>query len=1355
MNFDFVPDPVKQNHWHNMDRITLTFFVVFIVSGLREGVAARKPTISSNAKDGMIQEGNELKIFCEGDGKLHFSVMDVPSDKDSCNHTINYGPNNASFVCHNATRSDTRWYACAEEGIVIRNTDQTIEHLDEHIAWIHIYVNSTEPFAQMSIGRELPVTETGPVVFPCRTTSPHWEVLLHTTNENLTGHFDPRIGFIATEGVNHLLTQEINCSVINEPRALRDMKSVSYRLADEEDDFPMPKPEIDKIALHHMVWGRDQNINCTITVPSSQNLTLQWKAPESVHHQRLITTRFTTDTADPMYTSYISKLTIKNVTENDGGSYTCFIQEFSDDDEAADTCDIKFWDPNHFFVDVRMVEGHDYRSIVGEEGKTSRWNIKIDAYPEYSLHWYKIDHQELKEINFNNSSKYSVSDTFRTDGRLNHLFEVHNSDVYDNGDYLVRVRTKYNTSDLHLNLTIDVQPILKITPYVEYVAPGQSMNFFCTTVSHPLANVTWRYMERPNYPSLDGNRSVTLLDYKELSNIDAVTLKSQLNIKINDTGHLICRSCNYINCVEVSKLIYVSGVAARKPTIRSNAKDGMIQEGNELRIFCEGDGKLHFSVMDVPSDEDSCNHTINYGPNNASFVCHNATRSDTRWYACAEEGIVIRNTDQTIEHLDEHIAWIHIYVNSTEPFAQMATGRELPVTKRGPAVFPCRTTSPHWIVMAHTRNENLTGHFDPRIGFIATEGVNHLLTQEINCSVINEPRALRDMKSVSYRLADEEDDFPMPKPEIDKIALHHMVWGRDQNINCTITVPSSQNLTLQWKAPESVHHQRLITTRFTTDTADPMYTSHISKLTIKNVTENDGGSYTCFIQEFLDDDGAADTCDIKFWDPNHFFVDVRMVEGDDYRSIVGEEGKTSRWNIKIDAYPEYSLHWYKNNGEKTTEIDFKNSSKYSVSDTFRIDGRLNHLFEIHKSDVHDNGEYVIRVRTKHDTSEINLHLTIDAPPVPKIIPSLTYVAPGQSTNFLCMTVSHPLANVTWSYMELPNYPSLNGNRSASLLDFGEFANHDAVTSVSHLNIKINDTGHLTCRSCNYISCVEDTKLISVSDVNASFAIMPLESVAEGDSINITCGISSYLNFSSDEILKWNVNRSDLETGRMRVLKKKTKFTHLSILQISRVTRSDDGIYICDVLDKSKGFKPQAYNLSVAAGSKPKIYEWNMNTSQLVIDTGKKRKDDVILICLADGMPKPEITWLKDNKSLPKHNGYKISQDKSELQMRYLLEQDSGRYTCRVVNRFGSDERSVDIVVNEGRSHIIHLGLICGLVIIIVIIIACIGLKANRKRLWSKKLLKAGSVYFVKKMVERRDPKLNIDDQAKLLSDDKK
>ncbi|XP_046740510.1 vascular endothelial growth factor receptor 1-like [Diprion similis] len=831
------------------------------------------------------------------------------------------------------------------------------------------------------------------------------------------------------------------------------------------------------------------------------------------------------------------------------------------------------------------------------------------------------------------------------------------------------------------------------------------------------------------------------------------------------------------------------GVAARKPRIKSNAENGIIQEGNELRISCEGDSKLHFSIMDVPLQPDPCIHDLKLGENNASFVCHNATRRDTGWYACAEEGIKIRNTDQTLQHADEDIAWIHIYVNSTVPFADTIPYRDIKV--KGHAVIPCRTTSPHWKVALRTPNGDVPGQFDPEIGFIVAEDAGSLNDQIVGCYAIdNENNTLDGVKPVEYGITKIEEVFPIkhsehftanaqvakPKPQINKTALHHMVWGRDQNIICTVTVTLPHFLgkdPLDWKLPESVQkcnlvemhlsiafHQNYLvlpfipslagrnSTQLTIDRKGDEVTC-TSNLTIESVRESDGGDYTCFLPEHCGDVDTEDTHHIKFWDPDYSFINISIYDSNGSRSIVGNVGETSIWNIRIDTYPEYyELHWYRKKDDEDMEIELKNSTKYQVKRA-----NLNHLFEIHNSDVKDNGDYVILVRNKNNDDKINLHLRIDVPPHPRITPSMSYVAPGQSTNFLCTTVSHPLANVTWSYMEWPYYPSLNGSRSVFLPESGDSRSVDLVTSVSRLNIKINDTGILRCKSCNDISCVEDTKLIYVSEVNASFGIIPLESVVEGDDINITCGISVYHNFSDGKILEWNISALELETGRIRILSNKKKFTHQSILEIRGVNRSDEGIYVCDVLDKSKGLKPQAYNLSVAAGREPIIYEWNVNTSQLIIDADRKRKDVAILKCFADGIPKPETTWLKDNRPLPKHNGYEISQDKSELRIRYFLEEDSGRYTCRVVNRFGSDERSVNIVVNEvsGRSHITYLSLISALVICLIIIIAYVGLQVNRKRLSRKKLLKAGTAQFVEGAVEL----LKTDDEARLLPRDKK
>ncbi|XP_046740931.1 vascular endothelial growth factor receptor 1-like [Diprion similis] len=802
------------------------------------------------------------------------------------------------------------------------------------------------------------------------------------------------------------------------------------------------------------------------------------------------------------------------------------------------------------------------------------------------------------------------------------------------------------------------------------------------------------------------------------------------------------------------------GVAARKPRIKSNAKNGIIQEGNELRISCKGDSKLHFSTMDVPHQSDPCINDLNFGWDTVSFVCHNATRRDTGWYACAEEGIKIRNTDQTLQHAHHDIAWIHIYVNSTEPFAETVPYRDVKV--KGKPVIPCRTTSPHWKVALRLLNEDVPGQFDPEIGFIVADGVESLDEQLVECHAINnENNTLDGVGPVEYGITEIKDDVAKPKPKIKETALHHMVWGRDQNITCTVTVTLPQTLgthPLDWKLPESVQVSEVLNSAVTVInpmdvckiSAENLFITCTSNLTIKSVRESDSGDYTCFLPEHRGDLDTEDTRHIKFWNPDYSFIDISIYDSDGSHSIVGKVGETSKWNIKIDTYPEYSeLHWYKKKDDRDIEIELTKLSRFQVKRS-----NLNHLFEIHNSEVKDNGDYVILVRTKNEEKKMNLHLRIDASPQPCITPSMAYVAPGQSKNFLCTTVSHPLANVTWSYMEWPHYPLLNGSRPVFFPESGDSRSIDLVTSVSRFNIKINDTGNLTCKSCNDIGCVEDTKLIYVSEVNASFGIIPLESVVEGDDINITCGISVYHNFSDGKILGWNISDLELETGRIRILSNKTKFTHQSILEIRGVNLSDEGTYVCDVFDKSKDFKSEAYNLSVTARIGARIDEWNINTKKLVIDTDKKQKDGIVLRCIAVGMPKPETVWLKDGKVIAGSQGYKISEDKSQFHIKSFFEQDSGVYTCRVENRLNRDERSVKIEV-KGQSYVIWISLICVLVIISVIIIIYMGIQVKHDRRLKKELLEAGLTTFVEGAVECLNPDLNIDDQAELLPYDKK
>lgn len=74
---------------------------------------------------------------------------------------------------------------------------------------------------------------------------------------------------------------------------------------------------------------------------------------------------------------------------------------------------------------------------------------------------------------------------------------------------------------------------------------------------------------------------------------------------------------------------------------------------------------------------------------------------------------------------------------------------------------------------------------------------------------------------------------------------------------------------------------------------------------------------------------------------------------------------------------------------------------------------------------------------------------------------------------------------------------------------------------------------------------------------------------------------------------------------------------------------------------------------------------------------------VELPCVAQGVPEPSISWLKDGVALEVSRGdYRLSGDGS-LKVRKVGLDDEGVYTCRASNVAGQDEANIQILV-QGR-----------------------------------------------------------------------
>ncbi|XP_029159072.1 vascular endothelial growth factor receptor kdr-like isoform X2 [Nylanderia fulva] len=786
-----------------------------------------------------------------------------------------------------------------------------------------------------------------------------------------------------------------------------------------------------------------------------------------------------------------------------------------------------------------------------------------------------------------------------------------------------------------------------------------------------------------------------------------------------------------------------------KPIISPNQEEIVLNEGEPLKFTCTGSTPLQFiypdaintSMREITEDKENDVYIYTFQRAKTNF-------GDTGWYGCADYNVEIVSDN---DFDNSEVKWLYVYVqSSTNLFAKADVFSHLSAVAGNNGVIPCRPTWPNLVPILSYDNmqedeleERIS--FDPRIGFT----IRDLTVKDSDyykCLIKKDDEEQEAIFVLAVELKQT-----LSEPKIHEGNLRHVTRGQNLYVNCTIELDPSVHLyVFNWTTPQQKNDSRVKTELFR-QLHDYLVTV---QLTVLNITDEDAGEYECFIRSAYETKKTTKT--ITIHDPQIKFINLTSQHIDRYYQ--GEKGGKVQWVVYVDAYPKPHLQWFKPNGQEITE-----NQKYfvNISTTATI-------LKIRNLEITDTGDYILEAKNDYLIKKLNFTLDIISKPFTILTEIESYYAPNETAEFRCEVLSHPEPNITWNFLKCPNYPSLKNSTTVQLTDVMQSSSGYGFESRAKMLIEVS--GKITCKACNILDCDAVTDNIFVSDGVGAFGIIgPKEEVTEGDNVELICAASVY-NYTDEFAWTKLDNKTETsvnETERLQIMRYETPFTYRSTLKIHDVQESDAASYICTGKYINKNHEVSETVLSDSANYELKVHEavspfftkTNMNETIVKnIDVIAEGHKTLVLQCFADGMPKPIIAWYKDNVLLMENEQYLFKYNYQELDIKYFKQHDSGKYSCRAINRLGINETYQQIIVKHGKWQkldVILAASIAILGIILVILAIFFTIKVRREKKMRKELMEAGLMHFEEGALECLNPDLTVDDQAELLPYDKK
>uniref|UniRef100_A0ABM5GDB4 Hemicentin-1 n=1 Tax=Pogona vitticeps TaxID=103695 RepID=A0ABM5GDB4_9SAUR len=316
--------------------------------------------------------------------------------------------------------------------------------------------------------------------------------------------------------------------------------------------------------------------------------------------------------------------------------------------------------------------------------------------------------------------------------------------------------------------------------------------------------------------------------------------------------------------------------------------------------------------------------------------------------------------------------------------------------------------------------------------------------------------------------------------------------------------------------------------------------------------------------------------------------------------------------------------------------------------------------QIARSHYSDNGNYSCIASNVEGKAQKFYVLSVQVPPdiVGSEVPSEVSVVLGENIHLSCKASGIPIPVIQWLKDGKPVI-SDESQRMSLAPDGSLLSIFGSLTS---------DVGKYTCVAMNPAG--EEDRIF-----NVNVYVPPTITNNKEEPEALTTLLDTSINIECQAVgtpppqINWLKNGLPLSiSSHIRLL------SAGQILRIVRAQIADVGMYTC-VASNRAGVDNKHHSLQIYV---PPSIESSGETEEITVIKG----NPVALVCLADGIPAPRMSWLKDGQSFILGSHVTLENQDMGLHMAKSESDDTGRYTCIASNEAGEVNKHFNLKVLE-------------------------------------------------------------------------